>query len=63
MNVSDPNETPEHMIERINRRRTRQLILLVAGLVGAIVVGLGATALMYSGGPKTPTAAAEPVEP
>jgi hypothetical protein len=57
---TDPNESPEHMIERIKRRRTANLILLLVGLAGAIVVGIGATALMYSGGPKTPVTAAAP---
>jgi hypothetical protein len=60
MIANDPNETPEHMIQRINRRRTSKLILMMVGLVGAIVVAIGATALIYSDGPKVPTAQVEP---
>jgi hypothetical protein len=60
MNANDPNETPEHMIERINRRRTGKLILIMVSLVGAIIVAIGATALMYSDSPKVPTAQVEP---
>lgn len=59
MNLNDPNETPEEMIERINRRRTGKLILTVVGLAGAIVIAIGVTALMFADEPTIPTAGME----
>jgi len=48
------DDTPEHMIEVLNRRRVLKTIGVVGGLIVAIVVMIAASAAMYS---KEPTGA------
>jgi hypothetical protein len=54
------DDTPEHMIEVLNRRRILKTIGVVGGLIVAIVVMIGAAAAMYSkdytGGKPAPAA-------
>jgi hypothetical protein len=56
---NDPNETPEHMIERIKRRRTGKLVITIVGLVGALTLAIGVTALMFADEPTVPDGTAE----
>jgi len=52
--LADRYATPEEAIVALRHQRTGRLILVLVGLVVALGVMFGASALMYSGDAKSP---------
>ncbi len=45
---ADHYADPEDAIAALQRQRHTKLVLVIAGIIGAIIVMIGASALMYS---------------
>jgi hypothetical protein len=57
--LADRYATPEEAIVALRHQRTGRLILVILGIIAALGVLLGASALMYSGDARLPSTSAQ----